>query len=171
MGKLLILVSIALYASSVQAKALAQMPSTTDWRGLSPIQSTRMDVERTLGPPDQKIEDDQVTYYYPDVVVYFHFTSNRKCGQKLPYTSWDVTSDTITGIRVVFRHPRLVSEADIDLTKLKKVKGDYDLVGHFYYINFEDGFAIEVGNNYVMGYLYGPGSKLSKLRCEASTQR
>jgi len=58
----------------------AQMPSTTDWRGLSPLKSTRMDVERTLGPPDQKIENDQVTYYYPDVVVYFHFTSNPKCG-------------------------------------------------------------------------------------------
>lgn len=149
----------------------AQMPSTTDWRGLSPIQSTRMDVERTLGPPDQKIENDQLTYYYPDVVVYLHFTSNPKCGRKLPYTSWDVTSDTVTGISVVFRHPRLVSETGIDLTKFKKVKGDYDLVGRYYYINSEDGFAIEVGNNYVVGYHYGPGSKLSKLRCEASPQR
>lgn len=79
---------------------LMQEPSTTDWRGLSPLNSTRMDVERTLGPPDQKIGNEQITYYLPDVVAFFYFSSNRKCQQKLPYTSWDVTSDTVTGIDV-----------------------------------------------------------------------
>ncbi len=32
------------------------MPSTTDWRGLSPLKSTRTDVERTLGRPDETLE-------------------------------------------------------------------------------------------------------------------
>lgn len=130
-----------------------------------------MDVERTLGPPDQRIDNEQMTYYFPDVVVYFHFTSNPKCRQKSPYTSWDVTSDTVTAIDVSLRHSPLVSETGIDLTKFKKTKGDYDMINHYYYWNLEDGFAIDVRNNYVGGYHYGPGSKHKNLRCEPSAQR
>jgi hypothetical protein len=151
--------------------ASAQMPSTKDWRGLSPLISNRMDVERTLGPPDQNIDNQQMTYYFPDVVVFFDFSSNPKCRQKLPYTSWDVTSDTVTSIYVSLRHPQSVEETGIDLTKLKKTKGDYDLVNHYYYSVPDDGFSIEVGNNRVRGYVYGPGTRQSHLRCEPTKQR
>ena len=130
-----------------------------------------MDVERALGPPDQNIENQRLTYYFPDVVVSLDFSSNPKCRQKLPYTSWDVTSDTVTAIDVSLRHPPLVSETGIDLTKFEKTKGDYDVIGHYYYWNPDDGFGIEVRNNYVGGYLYRPGSKQKNLRCEASNQR
>lgn len=146
----------------------AQVPSTTEWRGLSPLKSTRMDVERTLGPPDQKIENEQMTYYYPDLVVFFYFTSNPKCQQKLPHTSWDVTSDTVTGIDVSLRHPPSVEKTGIDLTKLKKVKGDFDLVDRYHYLNSDNSFSIEVGNGHVVGYHYGPGNKQSHLRCPAT---
>lgn len=145
---------------------VTQMPSTTDWRGLSPLKSTRMDVERTLGPPDQKIDNEQMTYRYPDVIVFFRFTSNPKCQQKLPYTSWDVTPDTVTSISVRLRQPRLLADTGIDLTKLKKTKGDSDLPDHYYYWNPDDGFAVEVGKNYVMAYLYEAGSKQKNLRCQ-----
>jgi hypothetical protein len=142
-----------------------QMPSTTDWRGLSPLKSTRMDVERLLGSPDQKIENEQVTYYLPDVVVVFYFEGNPKCRQKLTRTSWDVPTDTVTAIDVTLKHPPLVSESSIDLKKLEKTKGDYDVNGHFYYWNSEHDFAVEVGNNYLAGYLYRPGSMQRNLQC------
>lgn len=148
----------------------AQIPSPTDWRGLSPLKSTRMDVERTLGPPDQNIDNEHLTYYFPDVVVYFYFTSNPKCRQKLPYTSWDVTADAVTGIDVYLRHPPLVEETGIDLTKFKKVKGDFDLVGRFHYLNDDNSFSIEAGDKYLAGYHYQPGSKQEALRCEATKQ-
>ena len=150
----------------------AQMPSTTNWRGLSPITSTRMDVERTLGPPHEKRDNGQMTYYFPDVVVWFYFTSNPKCGQKLPYTSWDVASDTLTGIDVSLRHPPTVEKIGIDLTKYKKIRGASDMIDDYYYVNpDDDGFAIDVGNNYVGGYHYSPGSKHKNLRCERTDQR
>jgi hypothetical protein len=57
----------------------AQMPSTTDWRGLSPLKSTRTDVERTLGRPNEIIGREIVTYCFPDGVVYFGFHSNPNC--------------------------------------------------------------------------------------------
>lgn len=131
-----------------------------------------MDVERTLGPPAEKIDNEQMTYYFHDVVVYFYFTSNPKCRHTLPYTSWDVTPDTLTGIDVSLRHPPSVKETGINLTKFKKIKGDYDVVNHYYYVNLDnDGFAIEVGNNYVGGYHYAPGSKHKSLRCQPTNHR
>lgn len=144
------------------------MPSTTDWRGLSPLKSTRMDVERTLGPPDQNLDNQQLTYRHPDVVVVFHFTSNPKCREKRPYTSWDVTDDTVTGIDVNLRRATLVSDVGIDLTKFKQIKGAHDMVDHYYYLNDDDSFGIEVSNKYVTGYHYGPASKHLGLRCEAT---
>ena len=166
MSRLTILVAYLVCSMS------AQTPSTTDWRGLSPIKSTRMDIERTLGPPAEKINDEQMTYYFPDVVVYFYFTSNPKCRQKLPYTSWDVTSDTLTGIDIFLRHQPPVEEAGFDLTKFKKIKGAADMINNYYYVSpDDDGFAIEMTDNYVAGYHYGPGSKHKKLRCEATNQR
>ena len=128
-----------------------------------------MDVERTLGPPDRNIDNQQLTYYSDDVVVVFGFAGNAKCQQRLPHTSWDVTSDTVTAIDVSLRHPPLLSETGIDLAKFKKIKADYDLVGRYYYLSpDDDGFAIEVGDKYVMGYHYAPGSKHKDLRCDAN---
>jgi hypothetical protein len=92
-----------------------QMPaSTTDWRGLSPISSNRMDVERTLGPPNENQDNELLTYHLQDMVVSFYFTSNPKCQQHVPYTSWNVTSDTVTAIDVRLRPAPLVTDTDIE---------------------------------------------------------
>ena len=149
----------------------AQMPSTTDWRGLSPLKSTRTDVERTLGRPDEITGNETVTYRFPDMVVYFSFRSNPNCQQKLPYTSWNVTSDIVTGIYVTFRPQQLVADTGIDLTKYKKIEVGGDLLNHYAYWNADDSFGIEVGDGYLVGYHYQPGSKQEHLRCELSKQR
>jgi hypothetical protein len=164
------MIRLSFLTASLVFVGLGQIPSPTDWRGLSPLKSTRMDVERTLGPPDQKIDNEHLTYYFPDVVVYFYFTSNPKCRQKLPYTSWDVTADTLTGINVRLRHPPLLEETGIDLTKFKKVKVHSDMVNSYYYLSDDGSFAIDAGSNYVSGYHYQPGSKRKDLLCEASKQ-
>lgn len=61
----------------------AQMPSITDWRGFSPLKSTRTDVEGTLGRPDETIGNETVAYRFPEIVVYFSLaatrTVNRNC--------------------------------------------------------------------------------------------
>ena len=146
----------------------AQVPSTTDWRGLSPLKSTRTDVERTLGRPDETIGKDILAYRFPDRVVYFGFVSNPNCKRRLPYTSWNVTSDTLTAIDVIFRPQPLVADTGIDLTKYKKTEVGGDLLDHYNYINADYSFVIEVGNNYLAGYHYRPGNKQLDLRCEAA---
>ena len=149
----------------------AQMPSTTDWRGLSPLKSTRMDVERTLGRPDENLNNELLSYDFQGMVVYFDFTSNPNCERQLPYTSWNVTSDTLTGIMIIFRPQPLVADTGIDLTKYKKIEVGGDLLGHYAYWNADESFAIEVGHEYLAGYHYQPGTKHKDLRCEPGKQR
>lgn len=147
------------------------MPSTTDWRGFSPLKSTRTDVERTLGRPEETISNDTVTYRFPDRVVYFAFYSNPNCERQLPHTSWNVTSDTLTAIDLIFRLQPLVADTGIDLTKYKKIEAGGDLLDRYNYFNADDSFVIEVGDNYLAGYHYRPGSKQKHLRCEPSNHR
>lgn len=143
----------------------AQMPSAKEWRGVFPLKSTRGDVERLMGPPDGNIENKLLTYYLPDNVVTFQFSGNPKCSQKLSYNTWDVSVETVTTIRVSLKQQMLLTDAGIDLTKFQKVKGNFDLPEHFYYSNADDGFSIEVGRGYVMGYIYEPEGKSKNLRC------
>jgi hypothetical protein len=142
-------------------------PLAKEWRGLSPLKSTRTDVERLLGPPDDNFEDRLLTYYLTDEVVSISFAANPDCRQTLTTDSWNVSAETVTGIRITLRHQVPVNEAGIDLTKLEKRRGDNDVAEHFYYSNADEGFSVEVGQNYLMGYVYGPRSKQRKLLCPA----
>jgi hypothetical protein len=130
-----------------------------------------MDVERTLGPPEQNMDNQLLTYRFRDMDVNFYFTSNPNCQQQLPYTSWNVTPDTLTGIDVTLSPAPLVADTGIDLTKYKKIKGNSDLLDRYHYLNADNSFAIEVENNYIAGYHYLPGSKQTHLRCEPRKQR
>ena len=145
-----------------------QLPSTTDWRGLSPVKSTRMDVERTLGRPDQNLNNEMLTYRFQSMEVDFYFTTNPKCQKQLPSTSWDVPSDTVTAIDVTFRPQPLVADTGIDLTEFKKIEAGGDLLKRYLYFSADDSFIIEVGSNYLAGYHYRPGTSHKDLRCEAT---
>jgi hypothetical protein len=144
---------------------LPQTPSTTDWRGLAPLKSSRKDVEQTLGRPD-KNDDHQMTYYLPEVTVFVYFSGNPKCEKKLPSSSWNVKSDIVTAIDVSLRQPVLVVDTGFDLTKFKKIDGSSDMVGRYYYLNSDGSFSIEVGDKYATDYHYRPGSNNEKLRCD-----
>ena len=143
----------------------AQAPSQKEWRGLIPLKSTRADVERLLGPPDVNAKNELITYYQSDATVSIWFSTNPQCKKKLPYESWDVPAETVTSIRIGLKNPVPINETGIDLTKFKRVPGDSDVEGHFYYLNVEDGFSYEVGQNFLAAYIYGPGSNYRKLRC------
>jgi hypothetical protein len=146
----------------------AQALSSKEWRGLAPLRSTRVDVERLLGPPDVNAKDELLTYYLPDSTVNIQFAANPQCKQKLPYGTWNVLPQTVTVIRVGLKNHIPLSETGIDLSKLKKIPGDSDVEGHFYYTNIQDGFSYEVGGNFLMGYIYEPASKNENLRCPAN---
>ena len=150
--------------------SLWQVPSSKEWRGLSPLNSTRADVERLLGRPETNFDNKLIIYYLPEQVVWFGFRGNPKCKQKSKSITWDVPTETITTIRLTLRRPVPVAEVGIDLTKLTKKKGDFDRDDHFYYSS-ADGFSFEVAGKYIMGYIYEPGSDRKDLRCPVAHPR
>lgn len=106
-----------------------------EWRGITPLKSNRADVERLLGRPDENIGDTFLTYYFPDIVVSIQFSANPQCRANLPQDSWNVSTGTVTTIRVDIRNQVLLSDLQIDLSKFKVRKGTSDIVGHFYFTN------------------------------------
>lgn len=147
-----------------------QVPSSNEWRGLSPLNSTRADVERLLGPPKENFDNKLVIYYLPEQVVSFGFRGNPKCKEKSKSITWDVPTETITTIRLTLRRPVPVAEGGIDLTNLTKKKGDLDRDDHFYFSNAA-GFSLEVAGTDIMGFIYEPGSDRKDLRCPVDHPR
>ena len=82
------------FINCVLLVSLWQVPSSKEWRGLSPLKSTRADVERMLGQPDDNYNNKLVTYYLPEQVVSFGFRGNPKCQEKSKSITWDVKGDS-----------------------------------------------------------------------------
>ena len=140
-----------------------------EWRGITPLSSTRADVERLLGRPDENIGDTLLTYYFPDIVVNFRFSANPQCRANLHQDSWDVSTGTVTTVRVDIRKQVLLSALQVDLSKFKVRKGASDMVGHCYFTNEDEGYSMEVSRGFVMSYIYEPKRKDQNLRCRTTS--
>ena len=146
-----------------------------EWRGIVPLKSTRADVERLLGPPDEPLT---FTYYLANDIVGVEYS---KYGCKPapvvagwptpPLEGWDVRPDTVIAIRTTLKKRIPLSSLSIDLTKFKKIRASH-VPTHFYYVNRDSGFTIrtETGGvkEMVQGYIYEPSSKYDYLRCRES---
>ena len=142
-----------------------QVPPQNGWQGLAPLKSNRADVVRLLGKPDVNFENQLLTYHLSDSIVSFQFASNPGCAKQPNYSSWNVPAETLTAIKVQLKQQVLTINSRIDFSKLKRVKGDSDLPGHNYYSDNESGFSIEVGDEFILGYIYEPESQKTNLRC------
>ena len=138
-----------------------------EWRGIIPLKSTRADVEKLLGANEKR---DIVTYHLDDSTVLIWY-SRGPCSL-LPSPEWNVPQWTVTSVHVFLKEAVELSSHSFDLRKFHKVPGDSDLPDHFYYVNKEEGFGVEVQNHQdsgreaVIGYLYGPTWKDRNLRCK-----
>lgn len=145
------------------------VPSTCpakEWRDIAPLRSTRADVERLLGASNEPLP----IYFLPDEVVYFQY-SQHPCDGRYPDEKWKVPPGTVLSIRVTLKKQVPFADSRLDLSKFKKVQGDHDVIGHFYYINEEEGFSIEVGQENIIGYIYEPAARDSHLRCPDSAAK
>jgi hypothetical protein len=134
------------------------------WRGIVPLKSTRVDVERLLGPPT----GDRPTYYLSDSTVDVQYAKCR-CGDKCKMDGWNVPPDTVTLIRVGMKGVVKLADLKIDLTHFKRWQSDEDVPGSSIYKNEEDGFAIEAGGEYVSALVYTARAADDHLRCRVSS--
>ena len=81
------------------------------WQGLTPLHSTRNDVDRLLGTP-KKTWDDKASYTTDhETIIATYSTGN--CGS----TDWNVPSGTLIELTVGQRYPFLVGRLNLDLAR------------------------------------------------------
>ena len=68
-----------------------------EWKSITPLKSTKTDVEKILGKPVEKSESEFI-YEIADGKIYVYYAS-RRCRGKLP--GWNVDTDTVLGLSFV----------------------------------------------------------------------
>jgi hypothetical protein len=129
------------------------------WRKIVPLHSTRVDVERLLGPSEGKVLG---IYKLEKEVISIQYKEGRcdiKNGQ-----DWNVPLDTVINIVVSPKSATLFADFPIDKTKFKK---KYDpRSDSTNYIDEEEGVTYVVSVIGTVIYVnYGPKAKDKHLRC------
>lgn len=159
------------------AIVVAGGPIPQGYRGIVPLKSTRMDVERLFGKP---ANSDREIYYFRDEIVSFGYSKYGCKSAPLvpgwpipPPEGWNVPTDTVLVVRVNLRKQVPLTSLGIDLKTFKKVRGDHDVPSHFRYVDEEAGLTIDLngdgGSETVRGYIYQPEAKYKDLRCSKQT--
>jgi len=131
-----------------------------DWRGLSPLHSTRSDVERVLGVKASGKAFDQFIIDGDHVSIFY---STTRC-EEGKTTGFNVPVGTVLEITVFPKKVILVSSLHLDMSKFKIVYTDSE--GELSYENNEDGLYITVVSSQVRAFTYGGTSKDRHLICQ-----
>ncbi|MDQ2975095.1 MAG: hypothetical protein M3R69_06760 [Acidobacteriota bacterium] len=134
------------------------------WRGIVPLHSTRLDVERLLGSPTEQLAGNSVLYRTANETLMIDYAQGLTCGIGEKYSQWRVPRNTVESIRITPNMKLPLSQLSIDESKYKKFSG-----GHrpqdVYYINEQDGESLVVFMDEVMGITYSPAATDEYLRC------
>jgi len=134
------------------------------WRGITPLHSTREDVERLIGPPIRPggitydLKTERVNVVYSDGVC-------RK-GQA---SEWNVPSGTVIGITIYPQTKLTLSDLRIDMSRFKKFINPHNPDSVFYNDD-ENGISIGTQHGEVDVVQYLPTRKDSYLRCPTAKQ-
>jgi hypothetical protein len=143
--------------------AAAGLSYAKEWHGIVPLHSTREDVERRLGPPDDPVNLLASVYKTKDEVVFVLYATGPPCGTDGP-SAWRVPRGTVLSITT---HPKIelrFSELHIDVSKYKITDGGH-VPGYAYYTDEKEGLKFEVTQNLVMSTTYFASAKDEYLRC------
>jgi hypothetical protein len=141
------------------------LPVTTEataWRGITPLQSTRTDVERLLGRP-KRVANYWATYHTATEVVTVFYSNGRQCGAGTN-SAWDVPKNRVISITVVPKTIVLFSTLELDQSRYVKKKDPHKL-NAVDYLNEEDGESINVVHGEITSFRYFAGSARSHLKC------
>jgi hypothetical protein len=133
-----------------------------EWQGLRPLRSTRADVEKLLGKPQQR---SPAFYRLKDKSILIGYNNISGCDDK-DSSNWNVPKDTVITIAVTFfpQHWVKLSELKLDLSKFEKFS-DEEFPGLFYYVSNEAGLNIATDDAVVSSIAYFPAKKDWHLMC------
>jgi hypothetical protein len=126
-----------------------------EWRGIIPLHSTRQDVIRILGLPN-----DSGLYNLSDAVVLISYST----GMCKEGGVWNVPRDTVLTISISPREALEISNLSLNFNRYQVV-ADKHLSGILYYNNAEEGVHITTDRQTVRSIDYLPPAKDEYLRC------
>jgi len=131
------------------------------WRGIEPLHSTRADVERLLGRPN---EDESSTwkYEFPEERAMINFYSGAPCVEGLP-GGWKVPKDTVLNIVVYPAVQTTISELLPAWKEYEQVPVPH--IQNAFYLDTDDGVRISVTDHWVRYIYYYPIAKDKVYRC------
>lgn len=144
--------------------ALSVSAQTLGWHGIVPLRSTRADVERILGPPEQNISRYSALYRTSTETVMIQYAQGLPCGIGEKYSQWRVPRDTVESVLVTPMQTLHIADLGIDESKYEKQQGGH-LRNDVYYINEQTGESLRVFMDEVQGMSYFPGTLAKDLRC------
>src|SRR6266404_6633303 len=98
--------------------------SAKDWRGIIPLSSSRIDVERIIGPP--KSQGKLVSSYEFDIeFVDVYYASGPPCGSGLT-NEWKVPRDIVVSVRVIPKKEANLGALVNDISKYRKTTDPTD---------------------------------------------
>ena len=132
-------------------------PSSSGWRGIIPLHSTRTDVERVLGAPGGQCN---CIYRKSDELVYVEYADGL-CKGALP--GWNVRAGTVLSFTIRSSKLQQLRTVDFDDPKFLRTIDD---AGTSYYTSNEEGIRYEVsGAGVVNAISYIPSTRDNHLRC------
>jgi hypothetical protein len=137
-----------------------------EWRGITPLHSTRADVERILGKPTKSFNDGEYFFDLKDEVVLVWFETSGcdnatyagNCGW-----AWDVPIGTVTSIGVVYKNQPLVA----GFISGGGFKEEQSCAGLVFYENKNEGIAVEAYEGRVLSVSYTHRAAEEHLDCPA----
>ncbi len=136
---------------------ITQTAEVGAWRGITPLRSTRADVERLLGQPEQGSSSLYQTSSERISVTY----SVRPCDY-----DWQVPLGTVINISVHSKNPPAFAALKLDERKYEKRRAPH-IESLYYYVNQAEGinYTVDAGAGVVTGVEYYPSAKDNNWRC------
>jgi len=132
------------------------------WRGIEPLHSTSVDVERLLGSPNFEKSNFSWIYDFPEERVFIYFSSGEPCEEGLP-DGLKVPKDIVVSIDIYPRVPKKMAEVLTAGREYETVRAAH--TPHVYYFDSEEGIRFTVQDGVVSSMGYGPTAKDKDYRC------
>lgn len=133
------------------------------WRGIVPLQTTRLEVEQQLGSPSMD-RGDTVVYDYQNERASIEY-SRGSCS--VEFSQWNVPRDTVISIWVsVKSDPKSASDLNLAQPKYKKTHDEHR-PRVVYYSDEKDGieYSVDETDGMVWAIRYMPSAADKNLRC------
>jgi hypothetical protein len=151
-----------LLASLIGVVTSSTLLPVSAWRGITPLKSTRSDVERVLGKPTH-IANYWARYRTDAEVISILYSNGQPCGRGLN-SEWNVPEWRVISITVAPRSIVLFSSLNIDTSKYRKVFDPHSS-NHIEYSNEEEGEWISVAGDEISSFRYTPDRASNHIKC------